>query len=113
MMGPPDLDSGEEFKTAGTDFSMEESPEDLLGEMDLNFTVKHVGAGGVLLEADARKDGKSVLVWSGELPFDGKGEAVLPFWSHRLKITRRNKHVTAVLTPDGDGAGWDGAKLPG
>ena len=113
MMGPPDLDSGEEFKTAGTDFSMEESPEDLLGEMDLNFTVKHVGAGGVLLEADARKDGKSVLVWSGELRFDGKDEAVLPFWSHRLKIARKDKHVTAVLTPDGDGAGWDEAKLVG
>jgi hypothetical protein len=113
MMGPPDLESGDVFETAGADFSMEESPEDLLGEMDLRFTVKRVSAGGVLLEANAQKDGRSVLVWSGELRFDGKDEAVLPFWSHRLKIARKDKHVTAVLTPDGDGAGWDEAKLVG
>ncbi len=99
------------WKGVAADFSMAESDTDLLGPMDFSLTVSRITSKTVTLAAKATRDGKSVELWDGELPFGADGVAVLPFWGHRLVLTRAGKTVTAAFTPDGDGAGWFDAKL--
>ena len=103
--------AGALWKDVIADFSMEESDTDLLGPMDFALTVGRIGSKTVSLAAKATKDGKSVALWDGDLPFGADGVAVLPFWGCRLVLTRTGKAVTAAFTPDGDGAGWLNAKM--
>jgi hypothetical protein len=111
LADPPDPASALKWKTTAVDFSMTESDQDLIGPMDLTLTVTKITAKAISLEAKAGRDGKTVIVWSGALAVEADGMAVLPFWSHRLVLTRAGKTVTAAYTPDGDGAGWLEAKL--
>ncbi len=82
------------------------SDRDLIGPMDFTLVVRRVGKSGVDLEAYAARQGKKALFWSGELAFDPDGKAVLPFWSHKLALTRLDKTVKVVFAPNGDGRGW-------
>ena len=111
LSDPPDPASPQKWKTAAADFSMTESDQDLIGPMDLTLTVTKVTPKAITVEAKAARDGKTVTVWGGALALAADGTAVLPFWSHRLVLTRAGKTVTAAYTPDGDGAGWLEAKL--
>jgi len=84
-----------------------ESHDDLVGSMDLALRIAKIGGSAVTLEAVLSKDGKSETIWTGTLPFDAAGNAVLPFWDHRLVVTRSGDGVTVAFTADGDGNGWN------
>ncbi|MBA3812190.1 MAG: hypothetical protein H0X27_11230 [Caulobacteraceae bacterium] len=99
-----------EWKSAAVTLGMAPSAEDLLGPLDFTLILKKIEKGGVGLEAVATRDGKSVTFWKGETVFDTQGKAIVPFWSHRLALTRSGAGVTAAFTSDGDGSGWDDVK---
>ncbi len=102
----PPSDKALRWKSADATFVFAESDEDLLGPLDFALVVRKVGKTAVSLEADASHDGKFVAFWVGEESFDAQGKAVLPFWTHRLVMTRSGDGVTAAFTADGDGQGW-------
>jgi hypothetical protein len=93
---------------SSTVYALEPSPTDLLGPIDFRLVVKHIGRGGITLEAVADHNGPH-LAWTSDVLFDDDGHAVLPFWTHRLIFTRSGNGVIALLTSDGDGRGWDDA----
>jgi hypothetical protein len=70
------------------------------------LVVRRVAKSGVEVEAWAAMNGRKTMFWSGELAFDPDGKAVLPFWSHQLALTRQDRTVKAVFTPNGAGRGW-------
>lgn len=94
------------FLISDGELVLEPSAEDPFGPMDVTLTVAKLGNTDVSLVASAQKDGKSVDVWRGTLPFDAEGRAVLPFWDHRLKLTHKGDAVEVAYTADGDGRGW-------
>lgn len=94
-------------RQASASFSVTESPDDLIGPMAFGLYLEKVTDQGVRVTAQAALKGKFIDFWSADLPFDAEGRAVLPFWTHRLLLRRSGAGVTASLTPDGDGAGWE------
>lgn len=88
-----------------------ESDDDLLGPMKFALVVEQVDQGSVSLEVRANQAGKIVWFWRGHLVFDRYGKAVLPFWNYRLVFTRGTMAAKVAFTPDGDGSGWEAAKL--
>jgi len=84
-------------------------PVDLATLEPMVFELKWARSGrdGVEVEAVARRDRESVRVSRGRVPFDAVGRAIVPFWTHRLTLTRSGRDVTAALTADGDGTGFD------
>ncbi len=93
------------FKTTATTMPIEPSGEDLVGGMDFALKLTKLGKTSVTLDAVAMRDGQSVTFWSGELPIDPSGKVSVPFWSHRLILTRLpdGKALTVTFTADGDG----------
>lgn len=100
--------------TEGLDFTLDVSPRDLLGPLDVSIVVKKVTAKGIVLSAVATQDGKRQIFWQDELRFDGQGQAVLPFWTHRLLLKRSGDGaaVSANWLGDGDGTGWPWVQAP-
>jgi hypothetical protein len=103
---PPDLATLSQFKSATVDLTLEPSDQALLGPLDFALNVQGIDKTEIDLEAVVTKANRKVTIWSGALTFDSDGKAVLPFWTHRLVLTRDGKSVTAAFTADGDGAGW-------
>jgi hypothetical protein len=85
---------------------IEVSATDLAGPMNFGLAVRKLRADSVSLEAVVSQGHDYETLWQATLPFDANGAAVLPFWTHRLVLTRSNDGVTVALTADGDGAGW-------
>jgi hypothetical protein len=115
--GPTWLNRGPEdgrVDSVGTwarDISLDESDVDLLGPMQFTLLVKQVDPDSVSLEARANRGNQTVWFWRGLLAFDRDGKATLPFWGYRLVLTHDLMSVRAAFTPDGDGSGWEAAKL--
>ncbi|HEY1561505.1 MAG TPA: hypothetical protein VGF71_11520 [Caulobacteraceae bacterium] len=105
-LGP--LPSPDDFHTTDVTAKVALTPSetDLFGPMDFTLVVRRVAKSGVDVEAWAAMNGRKTMFWSGELAFDPDGKTVLPFWSHQLALTRQDKTVKAVFTPNGDGRGW-------
>jgi hypothetical protein len=89
-----------------------ESPTDLVGPMQLVLQATRFTKTGVALEAMAFRDGEKVVFWHGGVALDADGHGALPFWTHRLQLQKTGKTLTASLTPDGDGRGWDDLDAP-
>jgi hypothetical protein len=99
--------SDQPSRQTSASFAVEESPDDLIGPMEFGLYVEKVTTSYVRLVAEAKWNNKYVDFWAADLPFDDQGKAVLPFWSHRLTVTRAGSGVAAAFTKDGDGAGWE------
>ena len=97
--------------TSGT-AALSLSDTDTIGPMDLTLEALSVEADRVRLRATASREGKKAPIWTGDLSFDKAGQAVLPFWSKRLVLTRSYDKsndrylVQATLEDGGTGAGW-------
>jgi hypothetical protein len=74
--------------------------------LDLAVIVVRVSDRSILLDARVKKGHDTQSVWRKELPLGPSGEAVLPFWTHRLVLSRSNDGVTARFPADGDNRGW-------
>jgi hypothetical protein len=114
--GPPFLAQGPDLRPDATEtpipfLVLDESDDDLIGPMAFALVVRQVYADSVALEARATRGGRTVAFWKGDVAFGPGGKAVLPFWSHRLTITNRVTELRIAYTADGDGTGWDAAKL--
>ena len=85
---------------------------DRIGPMDLALEALVIEQDHVMLRATASREGRKVVFWTRQLPFDSSGRAVLPFWSKRLVMTRSYDKsgdrylVSLALTDDGAGDGW-------
>ena len=95
------------WTSASTDFSLVEPTSDVSPPLAFEMKLTSLDASGVTLAAIAKRDGKSVTFWSGSAPFDDRDTAVVPFWTHRLLLTRLGSGVRAALEETGDGAGWE------
>jgi hypothetical protein len=105
-------DDARTVRAPGGPLALEYSQDDLLGPLDFKLMVRRVDAKGVLVDAEATKDGKTEGFWTAHLAFDETGAAILPFWTHRLVLTRSGDHaVKAAFSADGDGKGWFAAIL--
>jgi hypothetical protein len=98
------------------DLVLSPKDQDLIGPMDFALNFDQFDGDGAALYATARRDGKSVTFWRGTIKFDKANQGVLPFWTHRLLITRHIGRTIDTLSvqflPDGDGRGWEGAGTP-
>ena len=93
------------FKTTAATMPIETSADDLIGAMDFALKLTKMSLTGITLEAVAMRQGQSVTFWSADLPFDPGGKVSVPFWTHRLILTRLpdGKALTVGFTADGDG----------
>lgn len=91
---------------------LKESPTDLIGPMNIVLQSVRFTKTGVGLEALVFRDGEKLTLWRGEVALDAEGHGALPFWTHRLQLQKTGKTLTATLTPDGDGRGWDALEAP-
>jgi hypothetical protein len=89
----------------GATLTLEESPTDLIGPVDLVLNLVRLTKAGAQVQAVATRDGQRVSVWSGFVKLEN-GAGALPFWDRRLMITRTGKTVDAELVDGGDGRGW-------
>jgi hypothetical protein len=89
----------------GSTLTLEESPTDLIGPVDLVLNLVRLTKAGAEVKAVATRDGKRVSVWSGFVNLEN-GAGALPFWDKRLMITRTGKVVHSELVDGGDGRGW-------
>ena len=94
-----------------TAFALDTGSPAPVGPVDFSIVVKTVSGGGVSLRGVASSGGETWGEWTTDLLFDEQGRVVLPFWTHRLVLTRTGDGVTATFTPDGDGRGWDDAQV--
>ncbi|MFZ0266333.1 hypothetical protein [Caulobacter sp.] len=85
---------------------LEVSPIDLLGPVTLTLALDKITKKGVRLKVFGERDGKAVTIWRGGGNFDAEGRLVVPLWTHRLTLIRRDQGIAGVLTADGDGKGW-------
>jgi hypothetical protein len=85
--------------------SLNESPEDLIGPVDLSLDLVKLAKSGAQIEAIATRDGQKVEVWASFVKFEND-TGVLPFWERRLVMTRSGDTVRATLVEGGDGRGW-------
>ncbi len=85
---------------------LEMSPTDLAEPINLAIVVTHIGGNSVSLSASAYNGPLWDEFWTANIPWDADGKAVLPFWTHRLTLTRSGAGVSATWTADGDGGGW-------
>ena len=79
---------------------------DLLGDMGFGLAVRKISDSGVVLEAVVNQGSDYETLWKQTVAFDASGRAILPFWTHRLILTRTGKDLAVAFTPDGDGTGW-------
>ncbi len=87
------------------DIKLEATPADALGPIDVKFVIRSVTDKDVLLMETISEDNHATPVWVAKIPFDADGHAVMPFWTHRLVMTRSGKDgVTATWQADGDGS---------
>ncbi len=86
------------WKDSTADFTIAESPDDLLGPVSLSVIVKRLTRSGVALSAEATKDGKTVVFWTGTATFGADGKAILPCWTKRLVLNVRNAPSAAEKT---------------
>lgn len=86
--------------------ALQPTDEDLVGAMDFTLILRRIDGGSAVLEAHAGMDGDRLTFWRGQVAFGADDRAVLPFWTHRLVLTRAGSGVTAAFTADGDGQGW-------
>lgn len=89
----------------GATLTLEESPTDLIGPVDLVLNLVRLTKAGAQVEAVATRDGQKVSVWSGFVKLEN-GAGALPFWDKRLTITRTGEAVDPQLVDGGDGRGW-------
>jgi len=82
------------------------SDVDLLGPFKLSLVLTGVDKTSVTLGVDVAQEKRHQRIWVFTLPLAANGPAVLPFWTHRLVLTRSGDGVTAAFTPDGDSRGW-------
>ena len=82
------------------------SATDLLGPIGFSMSVRKLSYTSVALEAVVNQGNDFETLWQKTLTFDANGNAILPFWTHRLVLARTNKGVTVTFSADGDGKGW-------
>ena len=88
------------------------SDVDLLGPYQLSLILTGMDKTSVSLVVDVAQPKRHQRIWAFTLPLAANGTAVLPFWTHRLTLTRSDKGVSAAFTADGDGRGWMEAETP-
>jgi hypothetical protein len=90
-----------------TPIVLEERAQDDLGPIDFIITVKSMKSHVVQVSAYLQREGKQVEVWSRALPFNSRGQTIVPLWDRRLWLTRTaSDTVKADFTNDGDGTSW-------
>jgi hypothetical protein len=101
LMPPPGGGEGEGF--SDVDVVIEKSAQDLIGPADMVFSVRKIGDDGVTLVATAAAGKQKFTIWARTLSFNANGDAILPFWTHRLVLHKSGDGVTVVFSADGDG----------
>lgn len=86
------------------DFEIERSASSLLEPLDVRAEIQRLKDTAVTLRIFARKGDEDALILVISPEFKD-GEASIPLWSHRLRLTRSSAGVTARLSADGDGEG--------
>jgi hypothetical protein len=84
----------------------EQSPSDLVGPFDFTMVVLKLTDQSVTLRAVVTRGDDDETLWKDTLSLDPDGKAALPFWSHRLVLTRTGNGVSVTFPSDGDGTGW-------
>jgi hypothetical protein len=103
---PPPFPGMPQMRTKAVKLALAPSEKDLLGRMDLTLTAARIDKKFVDLHVSVASGKRHQRIWILHLPFEADGTAVLPFWTHRLVLTRAGDGVTAAFTADGDGRGW-------
>jgi len=103
---PPPFPGMPQMRTKAVKLALAPSEKDLLGRMDLALTATRIDKNFVDLRVSVAAGKRHQQIWILHLPFEADGTAVLPFWTHRLVLTRAGDGVTAAFTADGDGRGW-------
>ena len=100
------LDSGAGEVTTTNVIKLQEDGHSDPSLISFLLTLNKTGKESVVLEADVSNGRDGETLWRSHLKFDGSGVAVLPFWTHRLVLTRDGDAVSARFERTGDGAGW-------
>jgi hypothetical protein len=88
------------------------SEADLLGPFQLSLVLTGEDKSSVSIGVDVAQQKRHQRIWEFTLPLAANGTAVLPFWTHKLTLTRTDKGVNVAFTADGDGKGWMEAETP-
>jgi hypothetical protein len=109
--GPPWLTTGLDLHGASgladpEAFQIALSPTDLIGPLGFAVAVRKLANASIELEAVVNQGNQYETIWRKTLTFDAGGNAILPFWTHRLVLTRTGTGVAVTFPADGDGKGW-------
>jgi hypothetical protein len=107
-----DLDTGHEPSVTTTVFRLEPMPDASPAPMDFRLALRKLRPDQIILEAFVASGRDEETLWRRAIPFGADGRAVVPFWSHRLILTREPGGVSVHLAADGDGSGLAYAPPP-
>jgi hypothetical protein len=88
---------------ASAELDLESSPVDLIGPAELSVTITSVSKGYLWLALQMKKGDQTVPLGELRPNFDASGVATVPFWSHKLLLTRSGDGVRVSLADDADG----------